>query len=99
MAEQSPREHEFFEKSLLRSFPLVVEDQKLWVSRELLAEHSPVFENMFFGAFREGQKDAEQVDLPEKRLDDVLEFLRVTISPEMKLITSKIPRWNIVSFS
>ncbi len=82
-------EHEFFEKSRLRNFALVVEGEKLWVSREVLAEYSPVFEKMFFGQFREGQEGVEEMDLPEKELSDVIEFLRVAVSPEVKPITSE----------
>ncbi len=93
MAEQCPKEqildHEFFEKSRLRNFALLVEGQKLWVSREALAEHSPVFETMFFWESREAQEGVEQMELPDKKLRDFIEFLRVTVSPELKPVTSK----------
>ncbi len=67
---------DFSQKTRLRNFPLVVEGQKLWVSRDILAEYSPVFEKMFFGDFQEAQIDIEQIPLPEKKLGDVAEFLR-----------------------
>ncbi len=94
MAEQPPAkmqklDHEFFEKSRLRNFALLVEGEKLWVSRELLAEHSPVFEKMFFGAFREAREGVEEMELPEKKVGEVVEFLRVAASLEVKAITSE----------
>ncbi len=82
-------EHEFAEKSRLRNFPLVVQGEMLWVSRETLAELSPVFEKMFFGEFREGQEEAEEAELPDKELKDVLEFLRVVLPPVLKPISGK----------
>ncbi len=93
MTEQAPKrqksDHEFCEKSRLRNFALVVEGEKLWVSREVLAEHSPVFDKMFFGQFREAREGVEEMELPDKKLNDVVDFLRVTMPPKMKPITSK----------
>ncbi len=82
-------EHEFFEQSRLRNFALVVQEQKLWVSREVLAELSPVFDKMFFGNFKEAQEGVEEIPLPGKQVAQVVEFLRVTVSAEMKPITSE----------
>ncbi len=82
-------EHEFIERTQRRNFALVVLEQKLWVSREVLAELSPVFDAMFFGDFKEAQEGVEEIPLPDKQVDDVVEFLRVTVSAEMKPITSK----------
>ncbi len=82
-------EHEFVEKSRLRNFPLVVQGEKLWISRETLAELSPVFEKMLFGEFKEGQEGTEEVELPDKELKDVLEFLRVILPPVLKPINGK----------
>ncbi len=83
-------EHEFFEKTRLRNFALVADGQKLWVSREVLAEHSPVFEKMFFGEFREAREGVEETELPNKKLNDVIEFLRVVMSTEAKSISSTL---------
>ncbi len=87
-AEKQEAEHEFFEKSRLRNFALVVEGEKIWVSRETLAEQSPVFEAMFFGEFREAREGVEEMELPEKKLSDVVDFLRVMTRP-MNTITSE----------
>lgn len=56
-----------------RTFPLIVEDQKLWVSKEVLSMCSPVFRNMFYGGFKETVQNS--VTLSGKRLKDVLELL------------------------
>ncbi len=68
---------DFSKKTRQRNFALVVEGEKLWVSREILADYSPVFEKMFFGDFKEAQDEIEEIPLPEKKRDDVEEFLRV----------------------
>ncbi len=87
--EKQKLEHELFEESRLCNFALVVEGQKLWVSREALALHSPVFETMFFREFREAREGVEELKLPDKKLSDVVEFLRVTMPPKIKLVTGK----------
>ncbi len=80
-------EHEFSEESRLCNFPVVIRGQKIWCSRELLAKHSPVFEKMFFGEFKEGQKDVTEVELPDKEVADFVQLLHVLIN--MKPISGK----------
>ncbi len=72
--------HDFSENTRFRNFLLKVDDGELWVNRECLAESSPVFEAMFFnGGFQESQKDVEFVELPDKKLEDILELMRVLL--------------------
>uniref|UniRef100_A0A915J144 BTB domain-containing protein n=1 Tax=Romanomermis culicivorax TaxID=13658 RepID=A0A915J144_ROMCU len=50
---------------------------KIWVSKELLAVASPVFNKMFYGDFRENQMSSamEPIYLPGKNDKDFIEFL------------------------
>lgn len=63
----------FFSPNEERSFVLIVEGQKLFVSKETLAIYSPVFKKMFYGNFKESEENF--VKLPEKKLPDVVELL------------------------
>lgn len=56
-----------------RNTALIVEERKIWISKDILAMFSPVFKNMFFGNFIE--RNLDHVELPGKRYDDVVEFL------------------------
>lgn len=74
---------ERFQQTHLTDVAIVVEGQKLWVSRVLLAHFSPVFERMFYGDFRESQE--QEVALPSKPLNDVVELLSCLIpGPDLK---------------
>ena len=52
---------------------LVVEDQRFYVHRNILALWSPVFERMFTGAFQE--KNKEEIPLPDKKANEIKELL------------------------
>lgn len=60
---------------------LVVEGQKIYVNKAVLAEHSPVFNTMFNSHFKE--RTAKEIPLADKKADDVVEFLRC-FYPNMK---------------
>ena len=52
---------------------LVVEDQRFYVHRNILALWSPVFEKMFTAAFQE--KTKEEIPLPGKKANEIKELL------------------------
>lgn len=54
---------------------LVVEDQRFYVHRNILALWSPVFEKMFSAAFQE--KTKEEIPLPGKKANEIKELLRM----------------------
>ncbi|XP_062574886.1 kelch-like protein 6 [Saccostrea cucullata] len=60
---------------------LVVEDKKIHVNKAVLSQHSPVFNAMFTGNFKE--MTAKEVTLKNKKAKDVVEFLRC-FYPNMK---------------
>ncbi len=73
--DQKSDEHPFFEMSRLRNFALLVEDKRVWVSREFLAELSEVFREFF-----KGSKEAQnELELPGKKVDEVIELLTVIV--------------------
>ncbi|XP_061166618.1 uncharacterized protein LOC133175512 [Saccostrea echinata] len=53
---------------------LLVEDQKIHVNKAVLSQHSPVFNTMFSGSFKESK--AREITLSNKKAKDVIEFLR-----------------------
>lgn len=67
---------------------LVVEDRKIHVNKNVLCEHSPVFNTMFNSNFKEST--AKEIVLQDKKATDVVEFLKC-FYPKMKYpITGKI---------
>lgn len=74
MEPQSTIENTFLSPSEERNFALIVENAKLWVSREVLSMYSPVFKKMFYGNFHEATQN--EIELPEKRKEELIEFLR-----------------------
>lgn len=53
---------------------LIVEDQKIHVNKAALSEHSPVFRTMFKSQFKE--RSAKEITLVDKKVADVVEFLK-----------------------
>ncbi len=72
---------DMLKETRLRNFPVIVENQKIWVSREILAEHSPVFEKMFFGQFSEGQTGVKEITLEDKKASEMVLFLERLHAP------------------
>ena len=66
---------------------LVVEDEKFHVHRVILIVNSPVFMAMFKSEFKEAR--ANKVPLPEKKANEVLDFLKQLYVQEREEITSK----------
>ncbi|KAJ8311533.1 hypothetical protein KUTeg_010888 [Tegillarca granosa] len=77
----SEEDNPFIEKEGITDIALVVEDEKLYVSKALLSIVSPVFKKMFLSNFKE--VDAKELPLPGKKFKDVLEFLKV-VYPNMQ---------------
>ncbi|XP_060591755.1 BTB and MATH domain-containing protein 15-like [Ruditapes philippinarum] len=71
---------DFSEKTWTNDFALIVEDEKLYVSKAVLALLSPVFNRMFQTDFRE--KDQTELNLPGKKVREMRDFLR-SIYPGM----------------
>ena len=70
----------------LSSVTLIVEDQKLFVHKEVLAAWSPVFKSMFISNFKE--KEQKEIELPGKKMDDFVELLHC-IYPPIKDVSGK----------
>ena len=66
---------------------LMVEDEKFHVHRVILIVNSPVFRAMFKSEFKEAT--ANEVPLPEKKANEVLDFLKQLYVQEREQITSK----------
>ncbi len=70
-------EQYFNEKSVIYEKAFQVEGRELWVPPQTLACMSEVFKHMFYGEYAE--KEKEIVPLPEKKYEEVVEFLRCLI--------------------
>jgi hypothetical protein len=63
----------------LSSLTLVIDEQRLYVHKEVLAAWSPVFRSMFTRDFKE--KDQREIELPDKKVDDFIELLHCMYPP------------------
>ena len=66
---------------------LVVEDEKFHVHRLILSMNSPVFKAMFKSEFKEATSN--EILLPEKKANEVLDFLKQLYVEEREEITCK----------
>ena len=66
---------------------LMVEDEKVHVHRVILIVNSPVFKAMFKSEFKEAT--ASKIPLPEKKANEVLDFLKQLYVQEREEITSE----------
>ncbi len=80
-SDQKTDGHPFCEKNHFRDFALLVEDRRIWVNREYLAEQSAVFREMFFGGSEENRSE---VELRGKKVDEIVQLLRVIIPNPIK---------------
>ncbi|XP_060591762.1 BTB and MATH domain-containing protein 38-like [Ruditapes philippinarum] len=71
---------DFSERTWKEDFALIVEGEKLFVSKVVLALLSPVFNRMIQSDFRE--KDQTELNLPGKKVREMRDFLR-SIYPGM----------------
>lgn len=60
---------------------LVVEDRRIHVNKDILSEHSPVFDTMFKGQFKESTE--KEIVLKGKKSADFVKFLKC-FYPNMK---------------
>ena len=70
----------------MSSVTLVIEDQHLYVHKEVLAAWSPVFRSMFTRNFKE--KEQREIELPDKKVDEFIELLHC-MYPPIKPITGE----------
>ena len=68
---------------------LVVEEQKFHVHRLIMSLNSPVFKAMFKSEFKEATSD--EITLPEKNANEVLDFVKQFYLHKREKITSKWP--------
>ncbi|GMT28968.1 hypothetical protein PFISCL1PPCAC_20265, partial [Pristionchus fissidentatus] len=54
---------------------LVVEEKKIYVSKQLLSLHSPFFHTLFYGDFKESKES--EIKLEDVKLDDFVLFLKM----------------------
>ena len=57
----------------------VVEGQKVYANKMILSMSSPMMKTMFTGNFME--KNAEEIELPEKKLNTFLELMQAVHPP------------------
>ncbi|KAL3881854.1 hypothetical protein ACJMK2_028246 [Sinanodonta woodiana] len=72
---------DFTTKSAWTDLQLKVEDKTLWVPKSFLIVVSPVFRRMYESDFKE--RKTLVLPLPGKKYEDVLEFLKCTITAAM----------------
>jgi hypothetical protein len=77
--------HSFTKDEPLTDVALVVEGERLYVSKAFLSMASPVFRRMFESDFKE--KSAQEIPLPGKKLADVIDFLHAIHPAMMRPIT------------
>ena len=63
----------------MSSVTLIIEDQRLYVHKEVLAAWSPVFRSMFTRNFKE--KEQREIELPDKKVDEFIELLHCMYPP------------------
>ena len=70
----------FLARTLKSDVCLIVDGVKLFISPFILKENSLVFKRMLDSTFKEGRKQC--IDLPDKDLDDIVQFLNFLKSPQ-----------------
>jgi len=74
----------------MSSVTLIIEDQHLYVHKEVLAAWSPVFRSMFTRNFKE--KEQREIELPDKKVDEFIELLHC-MYPPIKPVTGESFVW------
>ena len=92
--EQEKLKHRFSEPWEDSDLILIVEDEKFHVHRLILSMNSPVFKAMFKSGFQEAKKN--EIQLPGKRGNEVLDFLKQFYIQEKEEITGKLLLHNFV---
>ena len=70
---------DFTQPDEMSSLTLIIEEQKLFVHKEILAAWSPVFKSMFVREFKE--RDMKEIELPGKKVDDFVDILHCMYPP------------------
>ena len=70
----------FLARTLKSDVCLIVDGVKLFISPFILKENSLVFKRMLDSTFKEGREQC--IDLPDKDLDDIVQFLNFLKSPQ-----------------
>ncbi len=94
-SDQKTDGHPFFEESYFRNFALLVEDRRIWVNREYLGKRSEVFREMFV---RGSKENRNEVELPEKKVDEIIELLRVIVPKRDKYQCEPVTRESFHPF-
>ena len=76
----------------LSSVTLEVEDQLLYVHKEVLAIWSPVFRSMFLGNFKESKESS--IPLPGKKVDELVELLHCMYPPIKAINGGMLPKFR-----
>lgn len=92
--EQEKGKHRFSEPLEDSDLILIVEDEKFHIHRLILSMNSPVFKAMFKSSFQEAKSN--EIQLPGKRGNEVLDFLKQFYIQEKEEITSKLLFHNSV---
>ena len=92
--EQEKVKHRFSEPWEDSDLILTVEDEKFHVHRLILSMNSPVFKAMFKSGFQEANNN--EIQLPGKRGNEVLDFLKQFYIQEKEEITGKLLFHNFV---
>ncbi|GMR55060.1 hypothetical protein PMAYCL1PPCAC_25255, partial [Pristionchus mayeri] len=69
---------------------LIIEGEKIYVSKQILAANSPVFESMFYSDFAE--KDMNEIQLNDVEQKDFIELLHLIYSPKATVKDDSVQR-------
>jgi hypothetical protein len=86
--QSSTEEIDFTLEDELSSLTVIVEGQRLYAHKEMLATWSPVFRLMFTRSFKE--KDQREIELPDKRVEDFTELLHCMYPPIQPISDSNV---------
>ena len=85
---------DFTQPDEMSSIVLLIEGQKLYIYKEILAAWSPVFKSMFIRDFKE--KTMSEIELPGKTVDSFTELLHC-MYPPIKPISGLSPKQQSLS--
>lgn len=94
--DMEPEYIDFTVEDEMSSLTLILQEQHLYVHKEVLAAWSPVFRSMFIRDFKE--KDQREIELPGKKLDEFVELLHC-MYPPIKPVTGLSANSFVKTFS
>jgi len=89
---ETAEKHPFFEPWEDSDLILVVENERFHVHRQILSIHSPVFKAMLNSQFKEAT--AEEIPLPGKKANEILDFLKQLYLKERDGLTSECENYK-----